>query len=95
MRVWSLACLLLAEGGTVSRKMCIVPMQIGHILYSGIMPWLVYDGAAGDMLAPVIFAMLILVGAVLILAIFVGTQASTLPVYQCKLALSEGVTQIL
>ena len=53
-----------------------MPMQIGHILYSGIMPWLVYDGTAGTMLAPVIFAMLVLLGAVLLLTIFVATQAS-------------------
>ena len=53
-----------------------MPVQIGHILYSGIMPWLVYDGTAGTMLAPVIFAMLVLLGAVLLLTIFVATQAS-------------------
>ena len=51
-------------------------MQIGHILYSGIMPWLVYDGRAGTMLAPVVFAMLVLLTALVLLAIFVGTQAS-------------------
>lgn len=40
------------------------------------MPWLVYDGTAGTMLAPVVFAMLVLLTALVLLAIFVGTQAS-------------------
>ncbi len=51
-------------------------MQVGHILYSGILPWLVYDGRAGAMLAPVIFAILTILAAVLLLAIFIATQAS-------------------
>ena len=55
-------------------------MQIGHMLYSGILPWLVYDGRAGAMLAPVIFAMLTVLGAVVLLAIFVATQVSIRPV---------------
>ena len=57
-----------------------MPVQIGHILYSGIMPWLVYDGTAGAMLAPMIFAMLVLLGAVFLLAVFVITQARLGPV---------------
>ena len=51
-------------------------MQIGHILYSGIMPWLVADGTAGTMVAPIVFAMLMLLGAVILLALYVATQAS-------------------
>ena len=62
------------------RQSCSVLVQIGHILYSGIMPWLVYDGTAGAMLAPVIFAMLVLLGAVILLTIFIATQASFGPV---------------
>lgn len=52
-------------------------MQIGHLLYSGIMPWLVADGTAGTMLAPVVFAMLMLLGAVILLVLYVATQASS------------------
>ena len=67
-----------------------MPVQIGHILYSGIMPWLVYDGTAGAMLAPVIFAMLVLLGAVFLLAVFVTTQASAGPA--CSMLMSPSLT---
>lgn len=70
-------------------------MQIGHILYSGILPWLVYDGTAGAMLAPVIFAMLTLLAAVLLLAIFVATQASIGPVFTALIACSHYMCTIL
>ena len=66
-------------------------MQIGHILYSGIMPWLVYDGTAGTMLAPVVFAMLVLLTALVLLATFVGTQARaySAPAFLSDFALSK------
>ena len=50
-------------------------VQIGHIMYSGIVPWLADEGEAGTMLAPVIFAMLILGGAIVVLGIYCATQA--------------------
>ena len=50
-------------------------VQIGHIMFSGIVPWLADEGEAGSMLAPVIFAVLVLVGAVVLLGIYCATQA--------------------
>lgn len=74
------------------RQVCSMPVQIGHILYSGIMPWLVYDGTAGTMLAPVIFAMLVLLGAAFLLAIYLATQASVGPA--CSPLMSTFLTDV-
>ena len=53
-------------------------VQIGHIMFSGIVPWLADKGEAGTMLAPAIFAMLVLVGAIVVLGIYCATQARQL-----------------
>jgi hypothetical protein len=72
------ACLQLCLMGLISvfGLTCEPVLQTAHILYSGIMPWLVADGMAGAILAPVVFAMLTLLGAITLLALYVATLVS-------------------
>ena len=49
-------------------------LQIGNMMYTEGSPWKADGGAAGAMLAPVAFAMLALLGAVVLLAVFLAMQ---------------------
>ena len=49
-------------------------LQIGRMMYMEGSPWKADGGAAGAMLAPVAFAMLALLGAVVLLALFLALQ---------------------
>lgn len=57
-------------------------MQIGQIMYTTPLPWRTDESVAGTMLAPVLFAMLTLLSAVILLALYLILQVSSACVAQ-------------
>ncbi len=71
-------------------QVCVVVLlQIGQIMHTNPKPWRVDASMAGTMLAPVLFAMLIVLASVILLALYLVLQVRRLcPWYAIKFWLS-------